>query len=868
MNFDRYTELSQQALAEAQKRAEKARNPVIEPAHLLEVLLEDVDGPVFRAVKKLDAVPLVKDIVESQKRTLPVVHGQRAGVGISNDFQMALQGAESFANQMGDQFVTTEHLFLGVVENGGSISALFRQKSIRVGDYLKEFKKLRGGNKKADTAGAEQGYGALEKYSKDLTALAEQGKLDPVIGRDEEIRRVVQVLSRRTKNNPVLIGEPGVGKTAIAEGLAQRIIKGDIPETLRRKKVLSLDLGAMVAGAKFRGEFEERLKGFLKEVQESSGEIIVFIDELHTLIGAGKSDGAMDAGNLLKPALARGELRAIGATTLDEYRKYVEKDPALERRFQQVFVGEPSVEESISILRGLKEKYEIHHGVRIQDGAIIAAAQLSHRYISDRFLPDKAIDLMDEAAAKLRIEIDSMPSEIDELVRDQTQLEVEREALKKENDVESQRRLKEIEGKITELSKSVEKLKAHWLREKEQILLIRKLKAEAEQYNSDLAVAERNSDLQKAAEIKYGKIPTNLKAIEGAQAALREIQTSKRMLKEEVEAEDIASIVSRWTGIPLERLVKGENEKLLHLEDRLRERVRGQDEALESLADAVRLARSGLKDPTKPIGSFLFLGPTGVGKTETAKALAQFLFDDEQNMVRLDMSEYMEKHSVSRLIGAPPGYVGYDEGGQLTEAVRRRPYSVVLLDEIEKAHRDVLNVLLQIMDDGRLTDSQGRSVDFRNVVIIMTSNIGSQMIIENTKLSRENLRERIFETLGQHLTPEFLNRIDDILVFHSLDEKLIREIVEIQVKSLNKILAEKRLNVVLTTPAKDYLGELGYDPLFGARPLKRVIYKQLQVPLSKKLLLGEFVEGETIEIDKGKASNGSPSLVMRAKAQA
>ncbi len=868
MNFERYTEMSQQALAEAQKRAERSKNPVIEPAHLLEVLIEDADGPIYRAMKKLEATPLIRDIVESQKRTLPIVQGGRAGVGISNDFQMALQSSEAFANQMGDQFVTVEHLFLGIIESGGSIAALFRQKNIRVQDFIKEFKSIRGGNKKADSAGAEQGYGSLEKYSKDLTALAEQGKLDPVIGRDEEIRRIIQVLSRRTKNNPVLIGEPGVGKTAIAEGLAQRIIKGDIPESLRRKKVLSLDLGAMVAGAKYRGEFEERLKSFLKEVQDASGEIIVFIDELHTLIGAGKSDGAMDAGNLLKPALARGELRCVGATTLDEYRKYIEKDPALERRFQQVFVGEPSVEDTISILRGLKEKYEIHHGVRIQDAAIIAAAQLSHRYIADRFLPDKAIDLMDEAAAKLRIEIDSMPTEIDEMVRDITQLEVEREALKKESDTESQRRLKEIESKIQEIRESVEKLKAHWLREKEQILLIRRLKAESEQLNSELVIAERNSDLQKAAEIKYGKIPTNQKSIESAQIALREIQASKRMLKEEVEGEDIASIVARWTGIPLERLMKGENEKLLHLEDRLRDRVRGQDEALESLADAVRLARSGLKDPSKPIGSFLFLGPTGVGKTETAKALAQFLFDDEQNLLRMDMSEYMEKHSVSRLIGAPPGYVGYDEGGQLTEAVRRRPYSVLLLDEIEKAHRDVLNVLLQILDDGRLTDGQGRSVDFRNVVIIMTSNIGSQMIIESPKKTRDELRTMVFEQLRAHMTPEFLNRIDDILVFRSLDEKLIREIVEIQAKVLNKVLAERRLTVVLTEKAKDYLGELGYDPLFGARPLKRVIYKQLQVPLSKKLLLGEFTEGEVIEIDCGKTADGAKSLVMKAKARA
>jgi ATP-dependent Clp protease ATP-binding subunit ClpB len=863
MNFDRYTELSQQALAEAQKVAEKKNNPVIEPVHLLQVFLTDVDGPISRLLQQKQWLTPAKELVAAKLRQLPTVQGQRGGVGISGDFQQSLSAAESFATRMGDSFVTVEHLFVGMVENGGNFGASLRQLGMRADQLITDFKTMRG-SRKADSASAEQQYATLEKYSKDLTQLAEQGKLDPVIGRDEEIRRVIQVLSRRTKNNPVLIGEPGVGKTAIAEGLAQRIVKGDIPESLRGKKVLSLDLGGMVAGAKFRGEFEERLKGFLKEVQESQGQIILFIDELHTLIGAGKSDGAMDAGNLLKPALARGELRCVGATTLDEYRKYVEKDPALERRFQQVFVGEPSVEDTISILRGLKEKYEVHHGVRIQDSALIQAASLSHRYISDRFLPDKAIDLMDEAAAKLRIEIDSMPTQIDEQVREIMQLEVEREALKKESDAESTRRLKEIEGRIEKDKAAVEILKTHWLKEKEKILAIRSLKAESEKLNAELGQAERNSELQRAAELKYGKIPANAKAVENAQNALKEIQGSQRMLKEEVEAEDIAGIVSRWTGIPLERLMKGENEKLLNLEDRLRARVRGQDEALTALADAVRLARSGLKDPNKPIGSFLFLGPTGVGKTETAKALAEFLFDDESNMTRIDMSEYMEKHSVSRLIGAPPGYVGYDEGGQLTEAVRRRPYSVVLMDEIEKAHPDVLNVLLQVLDDGRLTDAQGRSVDFKNSVIVMTSNIGAHSILEAGGQIDEKLHKQLIEELRQSLRPEFINRIDEIVVFKSLDAKLIRQIVEIQVNNLNKILNERRLHLNLSDAAKDYLGREGYDPVFGARPLKRTVYKNLQVPLSKRLLLGEFVDGEQVDVDIGKDARGSEVLVMKS----
>jgi len=766
---------------------------------------------------------------------------------------------------MNDSFITVEHLFLGLITESGSLSSALKQKGIRADVVQPEFKKARGAHSAQDPE-AESKYQTLEKYSKDLTALAKAGKLDPVIGRDEEIRRVIQVLSRRTKNNPVLIGEPGVGKTAIAEGLAQRIVSGDVPESLKGKSIRVLDLGAMVAGSKFRGEFEERLKAFLKEVQDSQGEIVLFIDEIHTLIGAGKTDGAMDAGNLLKPALARGELRCVGATTLDEYRKYIEKDPAFERRFQQVFVGEPSVEDTISILRGLKEKYEVHHGVRIQDQALVAAAVLSHRYISDRFLPDKAIDLMDEAAAKLRIEIDSMPAAIDEKVRELMQLEVEREALKKETDPASRERLSDIERKISTQKEETEKLKDQWRLEKDRIQEIRKLKAEGEVLARELEQAERNVDLARAAEIRYGKIPNNKKALDKAQENLKLAHSSgKTMLKEEVGADEIAGIVARWTGIPVEKLMQGENEKLLKLEDYLRKRVRGQDEALKSLADAVRLARAGLKDPHKPIGSFLFLGPTGVGKTETAKALAEFMFDSEQNMVRIDMSEYMEKHSTARLIGAPPGYVGFEEGGQLTEAVRRRPYCVILFDEIEKAHPDVLNILLQVLDDGRLTDGKGRVVDFKNVVLIMTSNIGSQTILDQAGQgkSKEALQNLLIEQLRQFMRPEFINRIDDIIVFNSLDAKLIREIVEIQVDSVNKMLTERKLKVLLSEAAKDFLAEIGYDPMFGARPLKRVVYKYIQVPLSKKILAGEFMDGEQIEVDVMKSPDGSKSLVMK-----
>lgn len=871
MNFETYTELSQKTIAASQKLAEKQSNPVVEPVHLAIALVEDSSSPVAKALKHQIKFDTFKETAQEMLKSLPQVSGGMAAKGLSNDIQSAFQQAESIASTMGDRFVTVEHLFLALVTSKDVFASRLQSRGLNVSALKAEFLKLRGAQGKATSAQAEDQYGALDKYSMDLTARAEEGKLDPVIGRDEEIRRVIQVLSRRTKNNPVLIGEPGVGKTAIAEGLAQRIVKGDVPEGLKHKKVRSLDLGAMVAGAKYRGEFEERLKAFLKEVQEANGEIILFIDEMHTLIGAGKSDGAMDAGNLLKPALARGELRCVGATTLKEYRKYVEKDPALERRFQQVFVAEPSVADTISILRGLKEKYEVHHGVRVQDSAIVAAAQLSHRYIADRFLPDKAIDLMDEASAKLRIEIDSMPTEIDEKVREVMQLEVEREALKKEKDAASGLRLSEIEERITSEKSKIETLKSHWLKEKEQIFKLRKLKEELEKLSIELSHAERSSELQKAAEIKYGRIPSTEKEIENTQLALKEVQASKRMLKEEVEAEDIAQVVSRWTGIPVDRLLKGEGDKLLKLEDNLRERVRGQDEALSAVADAVRLARSGLKDPNKPIGSFLFLGPTGVGKTETAKALAEFLFDDEQSLIRMDMSEYMEKHSTSRLIGAPPGYVGYDEGGQLTEAIRRRPYSVVLFDEIEKAHPDVLNVLLQVLDDGRLTDGQGRVVDFRNTVLIMTSNMGSDMILQQAaegSTDSEALQNKLMNLLRSNMRPEFLNRIDEIVVYHSLDMKLIREIVDIQVKNVNHILEDRKLKLRLSDAAKDYLGTVGYDPVFGARPLKRAVYKQLQVPLSKKLLEGIFSEGDTVDVDVVSVGDGQHSLVMKAAAQA
>jgi ATP-dependent Clp protease ATP-binding subunit ClpB len=719
---------------------------------------------------------------------------------------------------------------------------------------LASLKDLRGG-KKVSSPEAEDTYQALEKYGRDLTAAARAGKLDPVIGRDEEIRRVIQVLSRRTKNNPVLIGDPGVGKTAIVEGLARRIVDGDVPEGLKDKRLVALDLGAMVAGAKYRGEFEERLKAVLQEISAAQGQVILFIDELHTLIGAGKAEGAMDAGNMLKPALARGELHCIGATTIDEYRKHIEKDAALERRFQPVMVGEPSVEDTISILRGLKERYELHHGVRIQDSALVAAATLSHRYIADRFLPDKAIDLIDEAASKLRIEIDSMPQEIDDVRRRITQLEIEREGLKKETDLNSRERLREIEKGLAELNEKFSQLKAHWEAEKAAIQRLREIKEKIEKARTDQANAERQGDLNKAAEIKFGILPGLEKEQEKANAALAELQKKQKFLKEEVDAEDIAEVVAKWTHIPVSRLMEGEVQKLIHMEQRLEQRVVGQREAIEAVSNAIRRARSGLQDPNRPIGSFIFLGPTGVGKTETAKALAEFLFDDENALIRIDMSEYMEKHAVARLIGAPPGYVGYEEGGQLSEAVRRRPYSVVLFDEIEKAHPDVFNVLLQILDDGRLTDSQGRTVDFKNTVLIMTSNIGSQLLqlgIEGKDTLDEATRNRVLEALRQHFRPEFLNRVDEIVLFEPLRKADIGRIVEIQLSRLRKLLEQKRLTLEVTPAAMAFLAEHGYDPVYGARPLKRAIQKYVQDPLALKVLGGEFLAGDAIKVDAGK----------------
>ncbi|MEZ4814931.1 MAG: ATP-dependent chaperone ClpB [Bdellovibrionota bacterium] len=837
---EKLTTLSQQVLAEAHSLAEQSSSAALEIAHVLKSLLSV--APVNMVLKNLNYTNKTEALADDLLSRTPKISTSQGtqNIGISHEVQRVLSKAQENSVRMGDKFIATEHLFLGILESNTFASDSLRKVGLNPSAFEMELKKVRG-SQKADEASSEERYQVLEKYSKDLTALAREGKLDPVIGRDEEIRRVIQVLSRRTKNNPVLIGEPGVGKTALAEGLAQRIVAGDIPETLKNKKVLSLDLGAMIAGAKYRGEFEERLKAFIKEVQGSNSDIVLFIDELHTLVGAGKSDGAMDAGNLLKPALARGELRCIGATTLDEYKKYIEKDPALERRFQQVYVGEPSIEDTVSILRGLKEKYEIHHGVHIQDSALVAAAQLSNRYIADRFLPDKAIDLIDEAASKIRIEIDSMPTEIDEKVRALTQKEVEREALKKETDSASKRRLAEIEADITTERNTVEALKSQWEKEKHKIMSVHLIQEEIERLNKELEAAERQGSLGIAAELKYGKLPEKQKEMEEAKKELNSLQGDKRMLSEEVTANDIAGIVSKWTGIPVDRLEQGENEKLLHLEDLLRKRVRGQDQALSAVSDAVRLSRSGLKDPNKPIGVFLFLGPTGVGKTETAKTLAEVLFDTEQNMIRIDMSEYMEKHSVSRLIGAPPGYVGFEDGGQLSEAVRRRPYSVVLFDEIEKAHPDVLNALLQVFDDGRMTDGQGRNVDFRNTLLIMTSNLGAEEIRNKMLTSKD-----VPEYLKQHLRPEFINRIDEIVIFKTLSNELIREVVDVQVTAFNKILKDKHITLDVSDEAKDYLAELGYSPEFGARPLKRVIYRELQVPLSKKILEGLFAEGDKI----------------------
>ncbi|PIR16529.1 MAG: ATP-dependent chaperone ClpB [Deltaproteobacteria bacterium CG11_big_fil_rev_8_21_14_0_20_49_13] len=853
MKYDRLTLKAQEAIQDMQGVAGKYRQQALEPEHLLYVLITQPEGIVPSILQKLGInISSLTAQLEKALEKLPSVTGGALGqVYLSNNLNKVFDQAFKEAEGLKDEYVSTEHFFLALLNTKGIAAGdLLKAAGVKRDDVLKVLQEIRGPHRVTDQ-NPEQKYQALKKYTRDLTDLARQGKLDPVIGRDDEIRRVIQVLSRRTKNNPVLIGEPGVGKTAIAEGLAQRITKGDVPETLKNKRLLALDLGAMIAGTKYRGEFEDRLKALLKEIQDSGGEVVLFIDELHTLVGAGGAEGAMDASNMLKPALARGELRCVGATTLDEYHKRIEKDKALERRFQQVYVGEPSVEDTIAILRGLKERYEVHHGVRIQDGAIVAAATLSHRYIQDRFLPDKAIDLIDEAASKLRIEIDSMPTEIDEIERRIMQLQIEKEALKKESDAASKERLKKVEKEIANNQADSKELKAHWQLEKDGISQIRKTKKEMEDSKIEQERAEREGDLNRAAELKYGTMLTLQKRLEEENNKLTDIQKNQKMLTEEVTAEDVADVVSKWTGIPVSKMMEGEVEKLVHMEDKLRQHVVGQDDALQKVANAVRRSRSGLQDPNRPIGSFIFLGPTGVGKTETARALAEFLFDDEKAMVRIDMSEYMEKHAVSRLIGAPPGYVGYEEGGQLTESVRRRPYSVVLFDEIEKAHQDVFNVLLQVLDDGRLTDGQGRTVDFRNAVIIMTSNIGSQYFSEAGNRKQEaGLNEQIIGALRAHFRPEFLNRVDDIVIFHSLGEAQIEKIVDIQLKHLQRLLAERKMTLELTDSAKKFIAKDGYDPAYGARPLKRSIQKNIQDPLSMKILEGAFKDGDHVKVDE------------------
>jgi ATP-dependent Clp protease ATP-binding subunit ClpB len=850
MDLNRYTEKAQEALAQAQKLAAERSHGQIEGEHLLLALLRQSDGVVPLIVQRLglDVGQLAQQI-EGELARKASVYGATAQVGLSRELQQTLDRAEKIAKEMHDDFVSTEHLLLALSEDrAGNIARLLQSVGL-AGDAIRRALVSIRGSQRVTSQAPEGTYQALDRYGRDLTELARSGKLDPVIGRDEEIRRVIQVLSRRTKNNPVLIGEPGTGKTAIVEGLAQRIVRGDVPEGLKDKRLVQLDLGAMIAGAKFRGEFEERLKAALKEITDAQGQIVVFIDELHTVVGAGAAQGAMDASNMLKPMLARGELHCVGATTLDEYREHIEKDAALERRFQPVLVDEPSVEETISILRGLKERYEVHHGVRIQDSAVIAAATLSDRYISDRFLPDKAIDLVDEAASRLRMEIDSKPQELDRVDRQIMQMEIEREALKKEKDKASKERLKKLEKELANLQEESRALTARWEQEKEAIEGLRETKGQIEQVRHQIEEAQRQYDYRRASELQYGELSRLEKQLADQEVQLKALQNGRQLLKEEVDSEDIAEVVSSWTGIPVSKLLEGEIEKLLRMEDRLHYRVVGQDEAISVVSNAVRRSRAGLQDPNRPIGSFLFLGPTGVGKTELARALAEFLFDDEGAMVRIDMSEYQERHTVSRLIGAPPGYVGYEEGGQLTEAVRRRPYSVVLFDEIEKAHPEVFNALLQLLDEGRLTDGHGRTVDFKNTVVIMTSNVGTEFMDGRATDTDEQRRELVMAALRQHFRPEFLNRIDEIVIFHGLTKDHLKQIVEIQTRRLRQLLEDRHLGIELTDAAKQLLAEEGYDPTYGARPLKRVIQRQVQDPLALRLLQGDFREGDRVRVD-------------------